>query len=109
MELNRKLVLETPVRVADGAGGFTETWSPLGQLWAEVKPSSSRERMSGTVTMSGTPYKITVRSAPVGASARPRAEQRFREGTRRFRILGISDGDRASMYLTCHAIEEVVG
>ena len=28
--LNRKLVLEAPTRVADGAGGYTVTWAALG-------------------------------------------------------------------------------
>jgi len=38
--LNRKLELEAPVRTADGAGGYTETWAALGSLWAEVTARS---------------------------------------------------------------------
>lgn len=29
-DLSRRLLLEGPVRVPDGAGGFAETWQPLG-------------------------------------------------------------------------------
>ena len=35
--LSRKLTLETPIRVADGAGGYSIDWRPMGTLWAEVK------------------------------------------------------------------------
>ena len=42
--------------------------------------------MSGGVILSNTAYRITVRSAPYGAPSRPAPEQRFREGTRVFRI-----------------------
>ncbi|MCE8442608.1 phage head completion protein, partial [Rhodovulum sulfidophilum] len=42
--LNRQLVLEVPVPVADGAGGFSETWAPRGTLWAEMSPRMAGER-----------------------------------------------------------------
>jgi head-tail adaptor len=34
--LSRRLVLEAPDRVPDGAGGFSETWVALGHVWAEI-------------------------------------------------------------------------
>ena len=40
--LNRKLVLEAPERVSDGAGGFSEAWVPLGVLWAEIAARTGR-------------------------------------------------------------------
>ena len=33
VELNRKLVLEKPARQADGAGGYEQSWVPVGVLW----------------------------------------------------------------------------
>ena len=45
--LNRALVLEGVLRTADGAGGFTEAWTALGTLWAEVLPGSGSDVLGG--------------------------------------------------------------
>ncbi len=107
--LNRRLVLEEASRVADGAGGFTEAWTPIGVVWAALKPGTGRERIGGNLTLSAVPYRITVRAAPFGAPSRPRPDQRFREGARLFRILAVADHDPDRAYLTCHCTEEVTG
>jgi SPP1 family predicted phage head-tail adaptor len=109
VELNRRLTLEHAVRVADGAGGYSEAWMPLGDLWAFVKAGSGRERFGAGVTVSTVPYRIVVRGAPAGSDARPKPEQRFREGARVFRIVGVAEYDTDARYLTCFAIEEVAG
>lgn len=106
--LNRQLVLEAPDRVPDGAGGFIEVWSELGVLWAQMKPGTGVERAGEFVTLASVPLKITVRAAPEGSPRRPRPEQRFREGTRVFRILAVAEADAGAHYLTCFAREEVV-
>jgi SPP1 family predicted phage head-tail adaptor len=105
--LNRKLTLETPDRVADGAGGYTITWAPLGELWAEIRPGTGRERALETLTVSNVPLRITLRAAPHDAPSRPRPDQRFREGERIFRILAVTEADAGTRYLTCFAQEEV--
>ncbi len=105
--LSRKLVLETPERVADGAGGYTRTWSVVGTLWADVSARSGREDAQGTALISSTAFRITVRAAPYGAPSRPRPEQRFRDGARVFAILAVAERDPAGRYLTCYAQEEV--
>lgn len=105
--LSRKLKLEDAVRTADGAGGFSEDWVTLGTLWAEIKAGTGRERFGAAVTKSTVPYRIIVRSAPIGAPSRPKPDQRFREGARLFRIVAVADHDRDAAYLTCFATEEV--
>lgn len=105
--LNRKLVLEEPVRLADGAGGFTTSWQALGQIWAEVKPGTGRERAAGFATVSSIAFRITVRAAPDGAPSRPKPDQRFRDGSRIFRILAVTEADAGAHFLTCFAQEEV--
>ena len=105
--LNRKLTLEAPQRVADGAGGFTTTWASLGELWAEIKPGTGREKAAELMTVSSIPFRITVRAAAEGAPRRPRPEQRFRAGNRIFRILAVTEADVSARYLTCFAQEEV--
>lgn len=107
VHLNRPLVLESLVKVADGAGGFTRVWQPQGNIWAEVVPGSGRDVAGEEITLSSVPYSITVRGAPVGSPQRPKADQRFRDGGRAFRIVAVTERDRAGAYLLCFAREEV--
>ncbi len=105
--LNRKLVLEGNLRSPDGAGGFTETWVPLGTLWGEVKARTGRERAEAGTPVSTVSYRIVVRAAPVGAPSRPGPQQRFRDGTRVYVIQAVSEHDPEGRFLTCFADEEV--
>jgi SPP1 family predicted phage head-tail adaptor len=107
INLNRRLVLETPERVPDGAGGYGETWQPIGEVWAEIIARTGREVTDGTAQLSSTGYKITVRAAPHGAPSRPKPEQRLRSGSRIFRIEAVTERDPLGRYLTCYAQEEV--
>ena len=106
--LSRQLVLEAPERVSDGAGGYSTQWTALGTLWAEVSARTGREREVEGAQAALTGYRIVVRGAPVGDPARPRPEQRFREGSRVYRILAVAERDQAGRYLTCYAEEEVL-
>jgi head-tail adaptor len=105
--LNRALALEGAVRTPDGAGGFTEAWSTLGILWAEVLPGSGSDMLGEERMLSAVPYRVTVRGAVVGSPSRPMAGQRFREGTRLFQIQAVTERDPRGRYLTCFAREEV--
>ena len=105
--LNRALVLETPTRVADGAGGFALSWVTVGTLWGEVKPGSGSDRAGVEISLATVPYRITVRGAAVGSPARPKPEQRLRDGARIFLILAVTERDPDALYLTCFAREEV--
>jgi len=104
--LNRKLVLEAPQRVPDGAGGFEQSWVELGTIWAELRPRAGNERRLGSAIISQSSHLVIVRAAPFGAPSRPTAAQRFREGDRVFRILSVSESDAAGRYLVCASIEE---
>ncbi|MCC5973561.1 MAG: head-tail adaptor protein [Rubellimicrobium sp.] len=105
--LTRKLMLEAPERVADGAGGFAPGWVALGVVWAEVKPGAGRDFAGLSAALSATAYRITLRAAPVGSPARPAPDQRFREGARLFRIRAVTERDPGGRYLTCLTEEEV--
>lgn len=106
--LSRPLHLEAAERVADGAGGFVESWAARGTLWAELRLSSGRGTPGAAAALSLARYRITVRAAPQGAAARPVPGQRFRDGARLFRILAVSEADAAGRFLTCYAEEERV-
>lgn len=105
--LNRRLVLESPDRVPDGAGGFREAWRPLGELWAEIRPGLGREVRQDFAVIAAMHYRVVVRAAPFGAPSRPRPEQRLREGARVLRIHAVGEHDPEGRYLTCFAYEEV--
>lgn len=102
-----RLVLESLVRTADGAGGFAEAWVPRGTLWARMRPGAGGEAVKGELVEGRVPWRIEVRAAPAGAAARPRPDERLRVGDRVFVILAVAeapDGRR----LTLFAREEVV-
>lgn len=107
VSLNRRLVLEAPDQVSDGAGGFDEVWQALGTLWAEIRPRSGRVATgeAGAVSVSG--FRITVRAAPVGHSDRPVPGQRFAMGARTFRIESVTEQEPRGLYLICEAEEEL--
>ena len=105
--LNRALVLENRVGTPDGAGGQTETWVPLGTLWAQVAPGSGKQGRTVDGALADTPMVITVRGAPVGSEQRPVPGQRFRDGSRIFGIEAVSEADNRAQFLTCFAREEV--
>ncbi|MEL6608700.1 MAG: head-tail adaptor protein [Pseudomonadota bacterium] len=106
--LNRALTLEAKERAPDGAGGFVETWTPLGTLWCEVKAGTGREAGRDFATLSRVPYQIALRAMPYGAPSRPKPDQRFRDGARLFTILAVTDRDPEGRYLVCNAVEEEV-
>lgn len=106
VQLKRRLALEAEVAVADGAGGFARSWALRGYLWAEVIPGSGREAGGVEVALARQPFRITVRGAAPGAPSRPVAGQRFRDGTRVFAVLAVTERDPDGRYLVCAAVEE---
>lgn len=104
--LNRRLTLEAPVRVADGAGGYVSGWTTLGHLWGQIVAGAGREATGTGAALARVPYRITVRAAPMDAPSRPKPDQRLREGVRVLRILAVTEGDADGRYLICHAEEE---
>ncbi|MGM0583581.1 MAG: head-tail adaptor protein [Pseudomonadota bacterium] len=104
--LDRRLVLEEARGSADGAGGEVREWVSLGVLWASVDARSGREVDRGPREGSRVSHRILVRAAPAGSAARPRADQRLREGARVFRIRAVAEADPRGRFLTCWAYEE---
>jgi head-tail adaptor len=105
-KLRRWLVLEAAVDAADGSGGYVRTWAVQGRHWADVVPGSGRETEGEEVLQATIPFRITVRGSPVGAPSRPVPGQRFRDGSRVFTILAVTERDPDGRYLVCTAREE---
>lgn len=98
--LDAPLLLEAPLRVADGGGGWSVVWQPLGTLWAAVRSGSASEREHGGRSYGRVTHRVTVRSAPDGSPRRPRADQRFVAKGRVFNILGVGEA-RDRGFVTC--------
>nr|WP_319250545.1 head-tail adaptor protein [uncultured Celeribacter sp.] len=108
VHLNRRLILQAANRSADGAGGYSESWTQLGVLWAEITPGRGRALgVQGGAAIAQIQRDIVVRAAPEGSPRRPIAGQRFVEGGRVFPILSVSDHDPRGRYLRCRVREEV--
>lgn len=105
--LNRRMVLETPIDAPDGAGGILRSWVALGEKWVELRPLQGKLAELGDVPVALSRAKIVLRSGSPTSPSRPRAEQRFREGTRVFLIDAVADLTPAARYLVCHVREEV--
>ena len=108
VRLGRRLLLEARERVPDGVGGFGTEWVARGTLWADVRLRSGFQDFIAAVARPRLRYRIIVRGAPVGSGARPRAEERLREGARVFDILTVTEFDPAGRYLEILAEEGVV-
>jgi head-tail adaptor len=104
--LDRRLELEQPQRAGDGAGGWSRSWESLGAIWAAVRARAGREIEEGARGRSRVSHRILVRAAPIGSAARPRADQRFRDGERVFLIRAVTEADARGRYLLCWADEE---
>ena len=108
ISLNWPLTLEERQRVADGSGGFSETWVELGMLWGDVRArgASATEVTAGATSL--VRYRIFVRGAPEGNAKRPEVGQRFRNGSKAYTIDSVSENDPQGTYLMCVAREEVL-
>jgi head-tail adaptor len=107
VNLSREIALEERRTVPDGLGGYSEAWTGVGLLWAEIVAGAGRDMPGEEITLSSVPYRITVRGAPIGSAARPRPDQRFRDGPRAYRIVAVTERDRYGHYLLCFARQEV--
>lgn len=104
--LNVPLVLEQPVRIADGMGGFTTEWQALGILHAQMAAGSGGENRAEAGASSRTSWDITIRAAPEGDPRRPLPGQRFRMGARLFAIAALAETGPGGRWLRCFATEE---
>ena len=98
--LNRRVVLEAPVEVPDGAGGVTRGYSEVGKIWAEVTPLPTRGDVVADASGATANWRILVR-----AGSAITTQHRLRDGARVFALASIIDLD--GRYLDIRATEAV--
>lgn len=96
--LRRLAHLEAPNGLADGAGGATSDWISIGTHWVAVQPVSGEEAHIASRDSTRITHRIQLRCP---RSLRPRADQRFRIGSRTFDIRAVFDRDGRGRFLTC--------
>jgi SPP1 family predicted phage head-tail adaptor len=85
-QLNRRLVLEAPVEVDDGAGGVTRSYQTVATIWAQVTPVRARAEVAADSLATLVTHRIVVRA--------PRAIttlNRFSDGARIFRVVAFRE------------------
>ena len=84
--LDKRVTLQYPTMVADGMGGFTETWTTAATVWGSIWPVSASEQVkAGTQTMVAS-HQIRIRYRTV-----LRASWRVLYNGRYFSIVSITD------------------
>lgn len=100
--LNRRLVLEAPVEISDGAGGVTRSYDSVATLWAAVTPVAAREQIDAAQRGGAVTHRIGIRF-----SADITTRHRFRDGARVFRIVSLRDRDGRKRFLNITAEEHI--
>jgi SPP1 family predicted phage head-tail adaptor len=100
--MRRELSLQSLVPVADGAGGYDETWQEAALVFGAVEPVSALSFRAAAQALEETTHRITIRW-------REDVKQgmRFALGSRVFAIQTAHDPDETRRYLVCMVKEDV--
>ena len=102
--LRQRLVLESPVRVDDGFGGFTLGWTPVADVWAEVTAQGGVETLEGDRLSAQRRSTVTVRALAVLTAA-----MRFTGAGRIYEIVSVRDLDGRARFSICDCLETELG
>jgi len=98
--LRRRMTVEQQLRVADGGGGVTVTWTPVIDLWAELTGLSGVEQLVGEGLQGKVTHQIMIRRRTDVVPA-----MRFRMGTRLFFVVTVTGRDGPEPFLRILAEE----
>ncbi|MDI3471070.1 MAG: hypothetical protein OJF62_003133 [Pseudolabrys sp.] len=85
-DLGRRLVLEAPVDIDDGAGGVTRSYAAVTTLWAQVMPVRARADAAADSLAALVTHRITIRAGQTITML-----NRFRDGARIFDVVSFRD------------------
>jgi len=94
--LRYRVEIQAPVRMPDGAGGATETWSPIATVWASIRPTGASEVLVADARRGRVSHDIWIRYR---ADVVP--GMRLASGARIFEILGVIDVGERHRRLRC--------
>jgi SPP1 family predicted phage head-tail adaptor len=95
-----RFTIEQSVRVADGSGGYSESWIAVGEIWGLIRAIGGTERfqhdrMAGTVS-----HEIVVRHRDGLTPG-----LRLRIGLHRYHLRAVFAADNRRRYLICQCEE----
>jgi len=93
--LRHRIIIQTPGRVSDGAGGSTVTWSTYKTVWARITEARGSEANRAETLHGVANYRIRFRSAAAPAVT---TDMRVSYSGVLFAIKGISSPDFRDIY-----------
>lgn len=100
-QLSSRVVLERPVRTADGTGGATIDWQEVATLWARIEPVAADERFAADRLATRVTHRITLRFR-----ADIEGGMRIRHRGRVLVVTAWRDPDEVRRFLVLDATEE---
>jgi len=100
-DLRTELALEEMTPVPDGAGGFSESWTSVATLFAQLEPVAAKDRFGADQALEEVTHRVTMRFRADVASG-----MRLAWGSRRFLILTVHDPDETGRYLVLRTRED---
>lgn len=100
-ELRKRITIEQPSRVADGAGELVPGWTLYGVVWAAVEPLSGSEKIQAQQVNANVNIRVTIRYL---AGVIPAMRARF--GTRTFQIVSVQNIEERNREMDLLCVEE---
>jgi SPP1 family predicted phage head-tail adaptor len=97
-ELNRRLALQAPVEMPDGAGGVTRSYADVATVWAKLVPFAARGQVVAAASGATITHRIVMR-----LRSDVTTRHRLRLGARVFRIATVREQEPG--FLLVHAEE----
>jgi len=99
--LRKRVTLQQPNQVSDGAGGFTTTWSTVGTFWAKLTPKSASESSRADTLHGVSTHTLTFRTS---AASTITSVMRVVHSSIPYKINGIPMVDDLSRFTTVDVI-----
>ncbi len=99
--LRTELSLEASAPVADGLGGFSESWTEIGTVFAKTEPIAATSVFAADQTLETVTHRVTLRWRGDVSSG-----MRFVRPGRVLNIITVHDPDETGRYLVCRCREE---
>jgi SPP1 family predicted phage head-tail adaptor len=102
-ELRRRVTLQAPATAPDGGGGFTVTWNPVTQLWAQMRALSGTEIVVADGLQGRVTHEFVIRKRSDVSPA-----MRLTMGARIFVIWAVLDRDGPDPFIRVQAEERLL-
>ena len=101
-DLRHRVTIQQATNIDNGAGDVVvSAWADVATVWAEVRPTSARERLAQQQVTQEVTHLVSMRWTPAIAK-----DRRLKFGTRIFNIGGIINVDERNIELRLLCSEE---